>query len=213
MENDPSFQNSRPSLWLPNFGTGIYYYVDKFYVGASVPRLLNLPLRERQPSEESPKIAKTYQHYYITAGAAIPLKSDKWVLKPSILFKSVELLGNFNVEGRTLRPVGAPPELDIDMSVLYQEIFWVGLGFRTAVEPTIAPRFNPDNNRYDAVPVFTYDSANIWTAFFLKNGLRIGFAYDYPLNRFQQYSLGSFEVLLGYDFDYEVTGTTSPRYF
>lgn len=36
-----------PNMWLPNVGAGVHYYIpNKFYVGVSVPHLLNLTLRE-----------------------------------------------------------------------------------------------------------------------------------------------------------------------
>ncbi|NNF21133.1 MAG: PorP/SprF family type IX secretion system membrane protein, partial [Saprospiraceae bacterium] len=32
---DPAFAEINPSKWLPNFGVGLYYYTNRFYVGAS----------------------------------------------------------------------------------------------------------------------------------------------------------------------------------
>lgn len=51
---DLAFANNR-SLFLPNVGFGVYLYNKKFYVGASVPHILNMSLGEgwgvMQPTE------------------------------------------------------------------------------------------------------------------------------------------------------------------
>ena len=56
-------------------------------------------------------------------------------------------------------------------------------------------------------------SADIWMAFTLKNGLRIGAAYDYPLTKISSVARGSFELMMGYDFNFETKNMVTPRYF
>jgi len=50
-------------------------------------------------------------------------------------------------------------------------------------------------------------------SYFLPNGLRLGAAFDYPLNALNGATFGSFEVMVGYEFDYKVKKTVTPRYF
>jgi len=79
--------------------------------------------------------------------------------------------------------------------------FWLGLSFRSSLDVFINQQSSTD-------------SVDAWFAFYLKNGLRLGFAYDFSLTPIQNYSIGSFEMSVGYDFDYsETESVESPRYF
>ena len=95
--------------------------------------------------------------------------------------------------------VGAPTEFDIDLSLLFYEALWVGASFRSAFEG-----FNGDSS---------FDSADIWVAYFLRNGFRVGAAFDYTLTELQRPAQGSFEVILGYEFSYKESAILTPRYF
>ena len=69
---DQAFENMTPNLWLPNIGTGLFDYAPKFYLGFSVPNLLQNDLRKDIP----PNVqiwAMQYRHYFFTAGAALPI--------------------------------------------------------------------------------------------------------------------------------------------
>ncbi len=188
--------------WIPNVGAGAYYYSDYFYAGFSVPNLVSYNLRETFPDGGSGPIkwAQAYRHYYITTGAAIPLKGDDLIFKPSLLIKSVGLFGDFSANQGSIKEVATPTEFDIDASLFFFNTFWVGLSYRSAFEALLSDKSS-------------HDSVDIWMALFMKNGLRIGAAYDFSLTQIQNYSVGSIELLIGYDFDYKVEKTYSPRYF
>ena len=47
----------------------------------------------------------------------------------------------------------------------------------------------------------------------MANGMRIGAAYDYPLTEINTQTAGSFEIMLGYEFNYTTKATVTPRYF
>jgi type IX secretion system PorP/SprF family membrane protein len=38
---DPVFESNEKSLLLPNFGTGVYYFSDRFFAGLAIPSFLN----------------------------------------------------------------------------------------------------------------------------------------------------------------------------
>lgn len=57
---DPAFSQVI-NRWLPNFGTGIYYYTNKFYVGASVPNILLNRLNDGGNSFPSGRQSKPIQ--------------------------------------------------------------------------------------------------------------------------------------------------------
>ena len=133
-------------------------------------------------------------------GGAIPLTGPNLMLKPSILVKSVGLLQDFTGDGTSITTTGAPLEFDIDLSLFFYETLWVGASFRSALEKFF------DNKS-------SYDSADVWVAYYLQNGLRIGAAYDYTLTDIQSYSNGSFELMIGYEFNYDIKRVNTPRYF
>lgn len=204
-ELDNAFNKGNPSELLPDFGAGIFFYTDKFYAGASLPHLAQFSLRNisQEERESIRKWARNYRHFYMTAGLALPLKGESLVFKPSFLIKTVGFFPEFFKEGNLVREIGSPTSLDIDASFLFSKKLWIGASFRTAFAAVIQ-----QNGKTSS-----FDSADIWTTFLLENGMRIGFAYDYPLNEISNYSNGSFEIMLGYDFYQEVEKINSPRYF
>ena len=175
------------------------YYSSKFYFGVSVPSLIENDLR-RDEFISSESFARQFRHYYLATGAAIPLNGDILIFKPSILIKNVGLLSNLSKDA-AFQDIGAPTEFDIDLSLLFYEQVQVGLSFRSAVQA-----FGSNNTS-------SFDSADIWMSYFLDNGLRLGVAFDYPLNALNNSTFGSFEILVGYEFDYDVKKTVTPRYF
>ncbi len=194
---DDAFSEMSPNYLNPNFGAGIYFYSDKMYLGLGVPHLIEYDLREENIN--SPQWAKQYRHYFFSAGAAIPVRGDAVIFKPSLLVKSVGLLSSFNKD-EAYQNIGAPTEFDIDMSFMFYQTLWVGVSFRSAVEA-----ITDDSS--------SFDSVDFWAAYYLSNGLRIGAAYDYTLTRLQTPAQGSFEVMLSYEFDYITKQAVTPRYF
>lgn len=195
-QGDEAF-NPVPNQFLPNFGAGILFYNNKFYLGVSSPLLIEHDLRESD-NINTLLFAKQYRHYYLATGAALPLGGDHLIFKPSILVKNVGLLSNLRKD-EEFQNIGAPTEFDIDLSLLFFEQFQVGVSFRSAIEA-----FSDASS---------YDSADIWVSYLLNNGLRFGAAYDYPLNALNTQTVGSFEVMLGYQFNYDVSKVVTPRYF
>ncbi|HHS95513.1 MAG TPA: type IX secretion system membrane protein PorP/SprF [Phaeodactylibacter sp.] len=198
---DAAYDDPSPSFILPNFGGGIYFYNDRFYMGLGVPHLIEYDLRKKGldgGEVETPIWAKQYRHYFFSTGAAIPLKGEMLVFKPSILIKNVGLLSGINKD-EAYQNLGAPTEFDIDLSLMFYQAFWIGASFRSAFEA------------FDDTSSF--DSVDLWASYYLQNGLRIGAAYDYTLTKLQGPAQGSFEVMLGYEFNYKTKQLVTPRYF
>jgi len=77
---DPLFPSETYQRWFPNFGTGILYYTQDYFVGLSVPELLSIP-REGQPIG-----TVNFEEYrVILAGAYLFDFSTAFRLKPSLL--------------------------------------------------------------------------------------------------------------------------------
>lgn len=200
---DPIFELNNPTRMVPNVGIGLYYYSSNFYAGFSIPHVIENDLRDLTDADfgKRQNIDKYYRHYYFMMGSAIELGGKHLVFKPSILVKNVGLLSDFAANQQTLNQVGAPTEFDIDLSLLFQEMFWVGVSYRSAFE---VKGFGGDSSN---------DSADIWFSVLLNNGMRIGAAYDFTLTPLRNNTSGSFELMLGYDLDYKVRKVHTPRYF
>ena len=189
--------DTNPNMWNPNFGAGIYYYSRKFYMGLSSPQLIEYELT---PGGTTQIYARNFRHYYFTMGTAIPLKGDNLIFKPSILVKNVGV-DKVISKDPAFADIGAPTEFDIDLSLLFQQTFWIGASFRAGVQS------------FGSAAKTSYDSADVWFSWNMSNGMRIGAAYDYPLTEINTQTAGSFEVMLGYEFNYTTKATVTPRYF
>jgi type IX secretion system PorP/SprF family membrane protein len=116
--NDPSFAND-VSYTLPNFGAGIYYSTERFYIGLSVPYLL------QNTFDKSSDVlsARQSRNYLFTSGYVFDL-SPSLKLKPNFLVKYVN---------------GAPVNIDINANLLIKEVIWIGCSYRmkNSINPLI----------------------------------------------------------------------------
>ena len=104
--NDEAFQGDVTKT-TPNFGFGIYYYTDKFYLGLSTPRLLETKLNESSAVDK--------RHYFLIAGTVFDL-TDNIKLKPTGFMKVTD---------------GAPIEGDLTGTLIFNDKFRLGAMYRT----------------------------------------------------------------------------------
>jgi type IX secretion system PorP/SprF family membrane protein len=99
-------------MFVPDAGFGIYLYAPSYYVGVSVPQLLqrNIDLKSDKVLQE-----KQVRHYYLHGGYIFKAGSD-FTIEPSMLLKLVEA-GIF--------------QADVNTTVTYKEMFSLGLSYRT----------------------------------------------------------------------------------
>lgn len=169
-DNDAVFISAKKSVVSPNFGTGIYYYGERFYAGISVPHLLNMSLSEHFKAGGTDMVARQWKHYFYTMGAVFNL-GDNVKFKPSFLFKHVR---------------NAPFQADLNAAFLFKEALWVGASYRTG------------------------DAMVFMTEYNFSRGVRLGYAYDYTLSELNDYSSGTHEIMVGYEFKKKDT-YLSPR--
>ncbi|WP_034256952.1 PorP/SprF family type IX secretion system membrane protein [Arenibacter latericius] len=100
----------------PNFGVGVYYHTDQFYVGLSVPNLV-----ETQHFDNSQRDANSVQflstrrmNFYLISGYVFDLNAY-WKFKPAVLSKIVG---------------GAPLQLDLSANFFYKNQFSFGVAYR-----------------------------------------------------------------------------------
>jgi len=110
VDYDPSIDASVLSKQVFNAGFGLYFNTDQYYIGFSIPRLIQTDIEF-----DSGLIAsQEFRHLYLMAGASIALDSD-WNIVPQVLLKSVDQ---------------APLDVDISALAQYQERIMFGLNYR-----------------------------------------------------------------------------------
>lgn len=114
---DPSdlvISNGIQSVLMPDFGAGVYVYSNdrKWYVGASVPQILQNKIKFFDNSTTS--LSKLATHFYASAGYKFNLNDD-FKIEPSTCIKYVK---------------PAPLQFDIGLRAIYQEKIWLGGAFR-----------------------------------------------------------------------------------
>lgn len=171
--NDPEFANDIPNKLMPNFGFGTYYHTDKFYAGFSMPRFLKNQIDPTTLKNVSNKVNIHDWHYYLYSAYVFDA-SEGVKCKPSVMIKAVQ---------------GAPAVADINFNVLFKEMFWVGVSYRTS------------------------DAVALLTQYQLTKQLRFGYSYDYALTDLSQYTGGTHEFTIGYDFSFDKAKIVTPRYF
>ena len=106
--NDPSFTPSDENFIQPNFGVGLLLYSENYYVGLSIPRILNIEVNDGVQGS-----TRYQKHYYLSGGIVFPL-SEVIKLKPSSLIRIVE----------------NQVSVDLNVSVLFNELVWAGIIIR-----------------------------------------------------------------------------------
>lgn len=110
--HDDSF-NDNINKVIFNFGSGLYFYSQRFFAGFSVPHILNQRLDGGPSTAEAS--SRQYRHYFVTAGYVFDL-GEKLKVKPSTLLKLAD---------------GAPLQLDANFNFWYNESVCLGFSYRT----------------------------------------------------------------------------------
>ncbi|HEY9116650.1 MAG TPA: type IX secretion system membrane protein PorP/SprF, partial [Roseivirga sp.] len=105
---DPNFAGNDFTDFGANFGTGIYYYAEKFYLGFSIPHLT----MNKFEVNNSDAIFTRRRIYYLLGGYVFDL-NENFQVKPY-----------FNMR----IPAGSPIQIDINASLIYQKRIYLGLG-------------------------------------------------------------------------------------
>jgi len=169
---DVSFQGDQVNKFTPDANFGIYYYSNHLYAGISSKQLL-----QNEYGMVTVNGVKTYsrlmRHFYGIAGLAIPL-TDNIIFRPSALVKYVD---------------NAPWQLDLNASFLFNDLFWLGMAYRTDGDLVFLTEIN------------------------ISRKFRIGYSYDVNVKDMIHYNSGSHEIRLGLDLDLLKNRMYTPRYF
>jgi len=165
---DPAFnQDIRDSR--PNIGAGVYYSNRTTYLGLSMPSMLN------NVFERGKDFTTVYQNVpIILTGGHVFTLNRVLKLKPNFLFKMVD---------------GQPVEFDINANMLFDEVLWFGLSYKSSKQVVMLTQFK------------------------INDQLQFGYSYTITAGPIRTVELGSHEVMLNYRFWFNKKGVVSPRYF
>lgn len=108
-QEDPQFEKNEKKI-SPNLGFGFYLYEDRYFVGFSVPKLIQTTVDDAYATDKN----QLKRHYYISGGYNWEINDD-WDLMPSLLTKVVS---------------GSPVSNDISVQTLYLDLVGGGLVYR-----------------------------------------------------------------------------------
>lgn len=158
--NNQTFNNDFNNKLSPNFGVGAYYFEDKFYLGASIPNILNTTFFERNlgsasaPSENSA--------IFLTSGYVFDINNDV-KLKPSTMVRYQDEF---------------PISVDISGTIFYQDQLEFGVSYRYNQSVNFLAAINVnDNFRFG----YAYDYTLGELSTFSKGSHEILLLFDLPI--------------------------------
>jgi type IX secretion system PorP/SprF family membrane protein len=159
--------------FYPDVNLGVYYQSSKYFAGLSSKQLLENEYGVITHEDGNNSFSRLLRHFYLMGGAIFPL-DEKIAFRPSLLAKYVK---------------NAPMQVDLNASMLFNNVFWIGASYRT--EKAIA----------------------FLTEFRITDKIRLGYSYDIYFNELQPHNYGSHEIRLGFDVNVYDFRMKTPRYF
>ena len=116
LSQDGAITAGRQSKYVPNFGTGIYYNNERFFVGLSVPRLLKNNINF---SEKGTSFTTEQRHFYLMGGVLLPINAS-FSVQPQLLVQYVKQ---------------APLSFEINTNIIYNDKYTIGATYRPGGTP------------------------------------------------------------------------------
>lgn len=175
--DEPIVGDNIDNRFSPNVGLGVYYHTNKFYAGLSAPNLLETEFfdNDQRDANSVQFLSQERINFYLITGYVFDLNGNV-KFKPALLTKAVG---------------GAPLQVDLSTSFLFNERFSLGAAYR-----------------WDA-------AISGLVGFQLSDQLMIGLAYDRETSELggTQFNDGSFEVFLRLELVKSFRRLVSPRFF
>jgi type IX secretion system PorP/SprF family membrane protein len=111
-DSNVNYSENQEQKFLPNAGMGLYLYSDRYYVGLSVPRLIQTNLEGNQDNIST--LGDLQRHYFFMAGWVFDFGSNV-KFKPSMISRMVE---------------GAPLSTDLTAQFLFNNTIWAGASYK-----------------------------------------------------------------------------------
>lgn len=113
---------------------------------------------------------------------------------------AIPINANFDLRPSMLMKIvnATPAVFDINATAIYLKKYYLGFGFR------YADRIKIPGSDNMLVGIFQYEFARFF---------RVGYSYDFYLNRNKAYNSGTHEIMVGWDFNPVKTRMSNPRFF
>lgn len=115
-DNETVVQDNIENRFSPNFGLGVYYHTDRFYLGLSAPNLLETEHFDNSNSDANDVnfLARERINFYAITGYVFDLPGN-FKFKPALLTKAVG---------------GAPLQVDVSANFMFDDRFTFGGAYR-----------------------------------------------------------------------------------
>lgn len=151
------------SMFLPDASVGVYLYSNFLHVGLSTTQLFNnkINIINLDSTEVDDAFGRLKSHFYLTGGYKYFFNREL-AIEPTLIVRAVS---------------PSTPQLDFNVRVIYDNMVWGGISFRTQ------------------------DAISIVGGYSYENKIFLGISYDIGVNKLSPSNIGSFEAIVGYVFD------------
>lgn len=171
------------STMKPDLGFGTYYLKKNYYVGFSVPHLIQTSLNDKTLTNADGTTVNDFsqltRHYFITGAYQYYINRDFAVI-PSIMYKTLRFSPKFKGNDKNYQT----SSLDLTTHFKYQNTVWLGFTYR------MADSFNAQVGA--DVSKFVKS---------MEQSLKIGYAFDLTTSGLKSYNSGTHEIMLIFDFE------------
>jgi len=173
VDEDPIYEAGITSSFKPDLKFGMFYNTQTYYLGISATNLLSPHLSRDLDANNLVPIKST--QFFLTGGIARPI-NENYVIKPSFLYKQ-----DFN----------GIATFDLNVSVFLYNLLWVGTSYRSGLNL---------RGKDAGVDAYSANAITFLAEVFIKERLRLGYAYDLSLASVSALNAGANEVSLTYSF-------------
>lgn len=114
-QNDELLANYDQVVFIPDANFGVSYTTRRFFAGFAMTNLLRGSLMIGNGGENG---NSQLGHYFLTGGVKFYPGSTDWIIEPSMMLKSSDVLAK-------------SIQLDLTARVYYKEDYWLGVSYRT----------------------------------------------------------------------------------
>lgn len=161
LPTDPFDQSIIDNIYKPDANFGLYLYSSNYHVGFAAHQLFHNNIQPFKSVIGDTLGDRLSTHFFLSGGYKYFINRD-FAVEPSLLVKMVK---------------ASPMQLDIGFQVIYQNMIWGGLSFRTM------------------------DALSIMLGYTYENIIYLGYSYDIGVSKFRTVHSGSHEIIIGYKFN------------
>lgn len=165
LSEDPSFGKAMYVEYVPDATFGGYVYAKNYYGGFGISQLFGNKIKFKELIALDKNALK--RHVFLNGGYFYEINPD-FAVEPSLMIKAVA-------------PV--PIHFDISARLIYKEIGWFGLSFRSGYKEG------------------TTDAVSVILGYNHENQLLFGYSYDITFSNIRRYSSGTHELMIGFRFN------------